>query len=520
MIDRTTATVRRNLLEGCLLVIVVLFFFLRDVRASLIVAAVIPLSMLVGFIGMRLFGVSANLMSLGAIDFGLIVDGAVVMMENFVRRRAEVGDRIAHATGPHAHELRINLFRSAAVEVARPVLFGVLIIIAVYLPIFTLEGLEGKMFRPMAITVCSALFGSLLLSLTGVPVVSSYLLKLDGRHQEERWFVRLRDRYTHHLAGQMRHPVRTIAVALVLVVGALGSIPFLGTEFMPRLDEGSILIETRKLPSVSLEESVQISTRVEQIVLRDFTEVSQIVTKLGRPDLATEAMGIYQGDVYVLLHPEDEWDSGRDEGRADRRDGRIAGARARPVGELHPADGDAPRRGGVGHQGRRRGEGVRPRLRRLERIGAPGARRHRARPRRGRHPGRGAVGRRPARDPDRSRRHRPLRPARERRAGGGRDRGRWPAGHRDPRWRAALPGGRAAAGGDARDAGRHRRARGHRARRRAGAARVAWRRCGLPRRPRSSTTRTPRSAWSCRATSAGATSAASSPRRSGGWPGR
>jgi cobalt-zinc-cadmium resistance protein CzcA len=311
VIDRTTATVRRNLIEGCLLVMVVLFFFLRDVRASLIVAAVIPLSMLVGFIGMRLFGVSANLMSLGAIDFGLIVDGAVVMMENFVRRRAEVGERVAHATGPHAHELRINLFRSAAVEVARPVLFGVLIIIAVYLPIFTLEGLEGKMFRPMAITVCSALFGSLLLSLTGVPVVSSYLLKLEGHHEEGPWFVRLRERYTRHLAGQMRHPLRTIAVALALVVGALGSIPFLGTEFMPRLDEGSILIETRKLPSVSLEESVQISTRVEQILLRDFKEVSQIVTKLGRPDLATEAMGIYQGDVYVLLHPEDQWESGR-----------------------------------------------------------------------------------------------------------------------------------------------------------------------------------------------------------------
>ena len=311
VIDRTTATVRRNLVEGCLLVMVVLFFFLRDVRASLIVAAVIPLSMLVAFIGMRLFGVSANLMSLGAIDFGLIVDGAVVMMENFVRRRTEVGERVAHASGPHAHELRINLFRSAAVEVARPVLFGVLIIIAVYLPIFTLEGLEGKMFRPMAITVCSALFGSLLLSLTGVPVVSSYLLKLEGHHEEEPWFVRLRNRYVHHLVGQMNHPVRTIAVALALVVTALGSVPFLGTEFMPRLDEGSILVETRKLPSVSLEESVQISTRVEQILLGSFTEISQIVTKLGRPDLATEAMGIYQGDVYVLLHPEDEWESGR-----------------------------------------------------------------------------------------------------------------------------------------------------------------------------------------------------------------
>jgi len=311
VIGRTTRTLLTNLVEGSLLVVVILFFFLRDVRASLIVAAVIPFSMLAGFIGMRLFGVSANLMSLGAIDFGLIVDGAVVMMENFVRRRTEVGDRIAHATGPQAHELRINLFRSAAVEVARPVLFGVLIIIAVYLPIFTLEGLEGKMFRPMAITVCSALFGSLLLSLTGVPVVSSYLLKLEGHHEEQPWFVWLKKVYVNHLAGHMRRPLFTIGVAVVLVTTALGSIPFLGTEFMPRLDEGSILIETRKLPSISLDESVQISTRVEQILLGEFKEISQIVTKLGRPDLATEAMGIYQGDVYVLLHPEDDWESGR-----------------------------------------------------------------------------------------------------------------------------------------------------------------------------------------------------------------
>ncbi|MCC6990449.1 MAG: efflux RND transporter permease subunit, partial [Acidobacteria bacterium] len=173
VIDRTTATVTKNLLEGSVLVLIVLFVFLRDVRASLIVAAVIPLSMLVGFIGMRFFGVSANLMSLGAIDFGLIVDGAVVMMENFVRRRVGIGERLAHAPAHEREGIRLGLFRSAAVEVARPVLFGVLIIIAVYLPIFTLEGLEGKMFRPMAITVCTALFGSLLLSLTAVPVVSS-----------------------------------------------------------------------------------------------------------------------------------------------------------------------------------------------------------------------------------------------------------------------------------------------------------------------------------------------------------
>lgn len=306
VIARTTRTVTRNLVEGCLLVVAVLFVFLRDVRAAVIVAAVIPLSMLAGFIGMRLFGVSANLMSLGAIDFGLMVDGAVVMMESFVRRRARAGAQVTHPSADGG-AARLALFRDAAAEVARPVLFGVLIIIAVYLPIFTLEGLEGKMFRPMAITVCSALTGALLLSLTGVPAAASYLLKLDGTHAEERWFVRLRSWYTDRLRLCLAHPFRVLATAAVVVTVALASVPWLGTEFMPRLDEGAILIETRKLPSVSLDESVAISTRVEQILLRDFPEISQVVTKLGRPDLATEAMGIYQGDVYVQLHPEERW---------------------------------------------------------------------------------------------------------------------------------------------------------------------------------------------------------------------
>ena len=305
VIDRTAHTVRKNLLEGSLLVIVVLFVFLRDVPAALITAAIIPVAMLIGFIGMRLFGVSANLMSLGAIDFGLIVDGGVVMMENFIRRRSE-------GLAQHGTDIsgRLRLFTSAATEVARPILFGVLIIIAVYLPIFTLEGLEGKMFRPMAITVCSAILGSLLLSLTVVPVAASYLLRLGGTHHEERWFARLRTRYVRHLTDAMNHPRRTLAIAGVVVVTALASLPLMGTEFMPRLDEGALLIETRKLPSVSLDESVTLSTRVEQLV-KAFPEVRQVVTKIGRPDVATEAMGIYQGDVYVLLHPIESWQSGR-----------------------------------------------------------------------------------------------------------------------------------------------------------------------------------------------------------------
>lgn len=304
VIDRTAHTVRKNLVEGSILVIIVLFVFLRDIPAALITAGIIPVAMLIGFIGMRVFGVSANLMSLGAIDFGLIVDGGVVMMENFIRRRSQLhGD---HAEGEPAG---MRLFTSAATEVARPILFGVLIIIAVYLPIFTLEGLEGKMFRPMAITVCSAILGSLVLSLTVVPVVSSYLLRLGGAHQEEGWFRRLRERYVRHLTDAMNHPIRTLAIAGTVVGLALASVPFMGTEFMPKLDEGALLIETRKLPSVSLDESVAISTRVERLI-KEFPEVKQVVTKIGRPDVATEAMGIYQGDVYVLLHPVDTWTTG------------------------------------------------------------------------------------------------------------------------------------------------------------------------------------------------------------------
>jgi cobalt-zinc-cadmium resistance protein CzcA len=309
VIDRTSRTVATNLIEGSLLVIAVLFLFLRDVRASLIVASVIPLSMLAGFLGMRVFGVSANLMSLGAIDFGLIVDGAVVMMENFIRRRSEnppAGD-LDHVDDPQHHRRRF--FTSAATEVARPVLFGVLIIVAVYVPVFTLEGLEGRMFRPMAITVCSAILGALVLALTWVPVASSYLLKLEGGEHEAGWFLRLRRYYVAHLEDAMNHRRRTLAVAVAVVAVAIGSLAFIGTEFMPRLDEGALLVETRKLPSISLEESAAISTRVEQVILR-FPEVRQVVTKIGRPDVATEAMGIYLGDVYVNLHPEDEWESG------------------------------------------------------------------------------------------------------------------------------------------------------------------------------------------------------------------
>ncbi|MCX6625968.1 MAG: CusA/CzcA family heavy metal efflux RND transporter, partial [Acidobacteria bacterium] len=309
----TIHTVERNLLEAGVLVVAVLLVFLGNLRAALIVAFVIPVSMLFGFAGMAVFGVSANLMSLGAIDFGMIVDGAVVMVENSVRRIGESGGKPIRRT-----------VRDAAIEVSRPIVFGVAIIVAVYLPILTLEGLEGRMFRPMAITVCSALLGALLLSLTVVPMLSTLGLRATDRESHARWFDLILHHYARVLDYGMHHRFAIVVLSLLLMAVALGSLKFLGTEFMPKLDEGSILIQTRKLPGVSLPESVSISSRVERAVL-EFPEVRGVVSKLGRPDVATEAMGVYEADVYVLLKPHGQWRKGLDkEALVDQMSQRLA----------------------------------------------------------------------------------------------------------------------------------------------------------------------------------------------------
>ncbi len=294
VIDRTIKTVRQNLLEAGVLVVLVLLLFLGNMRAAFIVAAVIPLSMLVGFIGMQVFGVSANLMSLGAIDFGMIVDGAVVMMENSIRR-------LQHPKAAPQEEVR-----RAAHEVARPILFAVAIIIAVYTPIVFLEGLEGRMFRPMAIAVCSSLIGALLFALTVVPTAASLVLRKGVKENKETWFERVRSGYVALLRLLLRYRMATLAVSVVVLAVSLGSLAWIGTEFMPRLDEGSILVQTKKLPGISLTESIELSKKVERVIA-GFPEVAGVVTKLGRPDVATEAMGIYEGDVYVLLKPREQW---------------------------------------------------------------------------------------------------------------------------------------------------------------------------------------------------------------------
>ncbi len=305
VIDGTIHTVEKNLFEGFLLVTIVLCLFLGNLRAALITAAIIPFSMLISFLGMRAFGISANLMSLGAIDFGMIVDGAVVMVENSVHRLRE----------KHGEETPLDSVKHAAHEVARPMAFAVVIIIAVYLPILFLQGMEGRMFRPMAITVCSALAGSLLLALTMVPMLASFAFgkglprRLGSRADEKEdagWFARLTDLYASVLRFAIRFRILTVAVSVLVLAVAIGSLWFIGTEFMPKLDEGSILMETRKLPGVSLTESVEISKKIEQR-LRRIPEISDVVIKIGRPDFATEAMGINEGDTYLLLKPMDTW---------------------------------------------------------------------------------------------------------------------------------------------------------------------------------------------------------------------
>ncbi|MBV9746602.1 MAG: efflux RND transporter permease subunit [Acidobacteriia bacterium] len=306
VIDGTIHTVEKNLLEGFVLVTAILLLFLGNLRAALITAAIIPFSMLISFLGMRLFGISANLMSLGAIDFGMIVDGAVVMMENSVHR----------LQGENGRETPIESVRRAAHEVARPMAFAVVIIIAVYLPILFLQGMEGRMFRPMAITVCTALAGSLFLALTLVPMLASLSFRkgivrtarrgAGARLDEQHWITALGAVYTRVLAWSIRYRWLTVSLSVLVLALALGSLYFIGTEFMPRLDEGSILVETRKLPGVSLTESVAISKRIEQR-LRKMPEIADVVIKIGRPDFATEAMGINEGDTYLLLRPMDTW---------------------------------------------------------------------------------------------------------------------------------------------------------------------------------------------------------------------
>jgi len=303
LIDRTIKTVVKNLIEGAILVIIVLILLLGNWRGAMLVASIIPLSMLFAAILMRIFNVSGNLMSLGALDFGLIVDGAVVMVENVVRRRAEA----QHHGSKEAPERTIL---DACVEVGRPVVFAVAIIAIVYLPILSLTGIEGKMFKPMALTVVFALVGSLVLSLTYVPAMMTFLLRGQVSEKESP-IIRIAKRwYKPALTWTMQHRKQALAAALILVVVSGAIFPFLGSEFIPRLDEGALAVQIQQLPSVSLTQSVRTTTAVEK-VLKSFPEVTKVVSKTGRAEVATDPMSIDFSDLYIGLKPPSEWTSAK-----------------------------------------------------------------------------------------------------------------------------------------------------------------------------------------------------------------
>ncbi|MBI5661553.1 MULTISPECIES: CusA/CzcA family heavy metal efflux RND transporter [Ignavibacterium] len=301
LVEKTIRTVIRNLTEGGLLVIIILFLLLMNLRGGFIVASVIPLSMLFALIMMKINGISGNLMSLGAIDFGIIVDGAVVLMENAIRKLHER----QHSAGivENVQQTLISSF----LEVGRPLVFGVSIIIIVYLPILTLQGTEGKMFKPMAYTVVFALLGALFLTLTYVPVASTFLFKKGKVSEKESPVIKfLKPRYNKTLLFALKHKIIVVTSAALIFIASLLLFTRLGGEFIPTLDEGDILIELRRLPSISLTESIHTSQMLEA-ELKSIPEVISVVTKTGRPEIATDPMSIYQSDVYIKMLPREEW---------------------------------------------------------------------------------------------------------------------------------------------------------------------------------------------------------------------
>ncbi len=304
LIQACIKTVSDALLQGGVLVVLVLFLFLGNLRASVIVALSLPLTALVAFLLMGRQGVTANLMSLGglAIAIGMIVDASIVVSENVVRHLNEKA-----GTGISRKEIAYE----AVQEVARPVLFAILIIVIVFLPLFTLQQMEGKMFRPLALTLCFAMLGSLLVSFTIVPVLCSLFLK--GRKEAgdnaivrtlKRWYLPL-------LSLGLRRPWATLLVAAGILGASLLLVPFVGTEFLPPLDEGAIAVNVVRLPSASLEGSIAVGTEMERRLLAKFPEVETVVTKTGRAEISEDPMGPEQSDLFIMLRPRKEWGTGR-----------------------------------------------------------------------------------------------------------------------------------------------------------------------------------------------------------------
>lgn len=304
LVEKAIATVKKNLVEGAILVIAVLFLFLGNIRAALITAMVIPLSMLFTFTGMFSNKVSANLMSLGALDFGIIVDGAVVIVENAIRR-------LAHAQQRHGRMLtrseRFHEVFAAAREARRPLIYGQLIIMVVYLPIFALTGVEGKMFHPMAFTVVMALLGAMILSVTFVP--AAIALFVTGKVKEEEGLVMrtARQRYAPVLAWVLgrRKLAFTAAATLVLLSGVMAS--RMGSEFIPSLSEGDFALQALRVPGTSLSQSVDMQQRLEQAIIAQVPEVERVFARTGTAEIASDPMPPNISDAYVMLRPREQW---------------------------------------------------------------------------------------------------------------------------------------------------------------------------------------------------------------------
>ena len=303
LVDKTIATVRNNLLEGALLVILILFLFLGNIRAAVITALVIPISMLITITGMVENDVSGNLMSLGALDFGLIVDGAVIIVENCIARLAAEQHRLGRLL---TREERFKVVFSASTEVRKATMFGEAIITIVYLPIFALSGIEGKMFHPMAFTVIAALFGAMVLSMTFVPAAVAVFLS--GKISEkENIIMRLANKaYKPVLALAIRHRNATVAVAIGIFFLGLFIGSRLGTEFVPQLDEGDIALHAMRVPGTSLTQSVEMQEILENEIL-DFPEVETVFSKIGTAEVASDPMPPNVADTFVMLKPRSEW---------------------------------------------------------------------------------------------------------------------------------------------------------------------------------------------------------------------
>jgi cobalt-zinc-cadmium resistance protein CzcA len=303
LVKKCIATVTKALEEGSIFVLVVLVVLLGNVRSALIVTLVLPLAALAAFIMMSWVGMSANLMSLGglAIGIGMMVDGAVVMVENIYRHLTEKQD-----PGKHHHADKTHAVLFAAKEVGRPIVFGIAIIIIVFLPLFTLEGFEGKMFAPLAFTISFAMIGSLVLSLTLVPTLCTWFLPQRAMEHDPTLLRVLKRLYLPPLRWAVRHPTMVIGTALILLACSLALFPLIGTEFLPALDEGSVAVQTFRLPSISLTQSLELQREAEKL-LKQFPEAIDVVSKTGRADIASDPMGVEVSDVIVTLRPRAEW---------------------------------------------------------------------------------------------------------------------------------------------------------------------------------------------------------------------